>query len=198
MADINKKRLQKQIKINGTIADIRKTVAQLERAKNQYIDKARIAKERGDNASYKLARSGLSATIGQVNKAREMLLNIEITNELRQMTDINADFLVTIAKIAKSINKINKSSNFAKLQSDIQTALTNVEKSQSSLDAFLSNTDVAFESIASSTGDIISERELDSIIDGEIAADSSADANSEIDQLLSKLANNQTEGKTNV
>lgn len=193
-----KKQMQRQMYVNNTIAKMKKTVAQLTKNKDVYIQKAKEAKERGDMASYKLAKSGLGATMAQLKRAQEMLINIEITNDQRQMMEQNAVFLETIGKIAKSINKINRSSNFGQIQKDIQKALNLVEQTQANMDNFLSNTDQAFESIASSSGEAVSDSDLEKIIAGEVSAQSVM-GDEEIQKLIESVRGSANkEDKTNV
>lgn len=188
-----KKQMQRQMYVNSTISKMKKTVAQLNKNKDVYIQKAKEAKERGDTASYKLAKSGLGATMAQLKRAQEMLINIEITNDQRQMMEQNAVFLETIGKIAKSISKINRSSNFGQIQKDIQKALNSVEQTQANMDNFLSNTDQAFESLAESSGEAVSDSDLDKIIAGEISAQS-AMSDAEIQKLIDSVRSSKEQG----
>lgn len=193
-----KKQMQRQMYVNSTISKMKKTVSQLNKNKDVYIQKAKEAKERGDTASYKLAKSGLGATMAQLKRAQEMLINIEITNDQRQMMEQNAVFLETIGKIAKSISKINRSSNFGQIQKDIQKALNSVEQTQANMDNFLSNTDQAFESLAESSGEAVSDSDLDKIIAGEISAQS-AMSDAEIQKLIDSVRSIKEQGdKRNV
>ena len=84
MTDI-KKRAERNGKVNRTISQIKQTVAKLERMKDEYLQKAVAAKARGETGSYNLAKSGLNATLSQLKRSKEMLLNIEITAELQRM-----------------------------------------------------------------------------------------------------------------
>ena len=149
-----------------SIARIEQTIAKLERMKNEYIESAVGARERGETASYNLAKTGINATMTQIRRAKEMLLNIEITAELQRMGDTNADFLSTMSTIAKRISKINRKSNFVKLQKEIDSALSGVEQAQAGLDGFLKNTDAVFESIAQAPG-ALTDKQLDALIDGQ-------------------------------
>ena len=157
MTDI-KKRAERNGKVRRTIAQIEQTVAKLERMKSEYMQKAVQAKARGESASYSLAKSGLNATLSQIKRAKEMLLNIEITAELQKMGETNADFLTGMSVISKRISKINKQSDFVKLQKEIQKALTGMEEAQAGLDIFLQNSDAAFAAISSSPAALTDEQ----------------------------------------
>ncbi len=166
MSDI-KKRAERNGKIRRTMSQIDQTIAKLERMKTEYIQSANEAKSRGELASYNLCKSGINATITQIRRAKEMKLNLDITAELQRMGDSNADFLSSMSMIAKRISKINRKSNFVKLQKEIDIALTGVEQAQAGLDGFLKNTDAAFAAISQAPG-ALNDSQLEELINGHV------------------------------
>ena len=148
MSDL-KKRAERNGKVNRTVAKIEQTIGKLDGMKKEYLKKAADAKARGESASYELCRTALNATLTQEKRAKEMLLNIRITAELQKMGETNADFLKGMSTIAKRISKINRQSDFVKLQKEIEKALSGMEEAQIGLDAFLQNTDAQFKTIGS-------------------------------------------------
>lgn len=167
MSDI-KKRAERNGKVMRTISKIEQTIAKLERMKDEYMQKAVDARSRGETASYNLAKSGINATLTQEKRAKEMLLNIRITAELQKMGDTNADFLKGMSTIAKRISKINRQSDFVKLQKEINKALSGMEEAQAGLDGFLQNSDAAFAAIATAPG-ALSDEKLDEYISGKVS-----------------------------
>ncbi len=163
-----KERAERNGKIRRTITKIEQTVVKLERMKDEYLEKATAAKVRGDSASYSLAKSGLNATLTQIKRAKEMQLNIEITSELQKMGETNADFLTGMSSIAKSISKINKQSDFVKLQKEISKALSGMEEAQAGLDVFLQNTDAQFAAISQAPG-ALTDKQIDELVAGKVS-----------------------------
>ncbi len=169
MAKIDlKKRAERNNKIRRTIGKIEQTVKKLETMKDEYLRRAVDAKARGESASYAIAKNGLNITLTQIKRAREMLLNIEITSELQKMGETNADFLTGMSTIAKSISKINKKSDFVKLQKEIERALSGMEEAQAGLDGFLQNTDAAFAALTSAPG-ALTDTQIDRLVDGQVS-----------------------------
>lgn len=166
MSDI-KKRAERNGKVRRTVSQIEQTIAKLERMKTEYMQQAVQARSRGETASYNLAKSGINATLTQIKRAKEMLLNIKITAELQKMGETNADFLSAMSTIAKRISKVNKQSDFVKLQKEINAALTGAEEAQAGLDMFLQNSDAAFAAISSSAG-ALSDDQIDRLVDGKV------------------------------
>lgn len=167
MSDI-KKRAERNGKVRRTVSQIEQTIQKLERMKTEYFEKAVKAKQNNELASYSLAKSGLNATLSQIKRAKEMLLNIEITAELQKMGEVNADFLKGMQTIAKRISKINKQSDFVKLQKEIDNALSGMQEAQAGLEGFLSNSDAAFATIAQSEY-ALTDEQIDSLVDGSVS-----------------------------
>lgn len=86
-----RKRAERNSRVRRTISTIEQTVSKLEKMKDEYMRKAVDARARGETASYNLAKSGLNATLTQLKRAKEMLLNIKITAELQRMGESNTE-----------------------------------------------------------------------------------------------------------
>lgn len=167
MANNIKKRAERNGKIRSAISQIEQTVAKLERLKDEYLEKAIAAKAHGETASYNLCKSALNTTLTQIKRAKEMLLNIEITAELQKMGETNADFLTAMSTVAKRISKINKKSDFVKLQKEIQKALNGMEEAQAGLDTFLNSADAHFATISKAQG-ALSDSQIDALVSGNV------------------------------
>lgn len=185
MTDI-KKRAERNGKIRSTVSRIEQTIAKLERMKDEYLQKAIKAKQDNEVATYNLAKIGLNATLSQIKRAKEMLLNIEITAELQKMGELNADFLKGMSAIAKSISKINKQSDFVKLQKEIDKALLGAQEAQAGLEGFLSNSEAAFDSIAQSDY-ALSDEQIDMLVDGSVS-EKQLLIDEEIEKLTAKVS----------
>ncbi len=180
MANKIKERAERNGKIRRTVSQIEQTISKLEQLKDEYLQKAADAKSRGEQASYSLCKSALNTTLTQIKRAKEMLLNIQITSELQKMGETNADFLTGMSVVAKRISKINKQSDFVKLQKEIEKALCGMEEAQAGLDVFLNSADAHFAAISQTSG-ALSDRQIDALISGraterEIMMDARLDA----------------------
>lgn len=163
-----KKRAERNGKVKSIELKIEQTIKKLERMKDEYIQKAVQANARGETASYHLAKTAINASLTQIKRAKEMLLNIRITAELQKMGDVNADFLKGMSLISKRIGKVNRQSDFVKLQKEISKALSGMAEAQAGLDGFLSNSEAAFASLSDARGAIADER-LDEFISGKVS-----------------------------
>lgn len=163
-----KARAARDGKLKRTVSEIERTIAKLESMKDEYLKKAADAKACGDTATYSLAKSAINATLSQIKRSKEMLLNIRITSELVRMGDVNADFLNGMSVIAKQISKVNKKSDFVKLQKEIQSALNGVEEAQAGLEDFLNNSGARFAELSDAPS-ALSEKDIDNLVDGRVS-----------------------------
>lgn len=186
-----RKRAERNSRVRRTISTIEQTVSKLEKMKDEYMQKAVDARARGETASYNLAKSGLNATLTQLKRAKEMLLNIKITAELQRMGESNTDFLKGMSVIAKSICKVNKKSDFVKLQKEIANALSGLEEAQAGLDGFLQNSDAAFAAISSGNGSL-SDHAIDELVTGKMS-EREVFIDADLDRLMQTRAAMQTQ-----
>lgn len=170
MAISERQRLEqarKRAELKKKSAKINAFVSSLEKQKVSYLDKAKDAKQRGETATYKLAKTGLNNTVSQLKRAKEMQLNLEITSELKEMSISSKEFLETMGVLAKRISKLNRSTNFKKLNKSINDAIDGIQKTGLGLDAVMESTQSSFESLVAVSGSLPDE-ELERFIDGEI------------------------------
>lgn len=159
---------RKRAELKKKTSKIDNFVNSLEKQKNVYLEKAKDARERNETATYRLAKTGLNNTVSQLKRAKEMQLNLEITAELKNMSLASTDFLQTMGVLAKRISKLNKSTNFKKLNKSINAAIEGMQKTGMGLDAVMESTQSSFEGLSAISGSY-SDEQLDSFIEGEIS-----------------------------
>lgn len=179
------KAMQQRILIKRTIGNMNKYVAALEPKKEALLEKARTARVKGDSAQYNLAKSGLKSIMEQQKKVESMILNFEITVQLKDLTSLTGEFLKGMTTMSKEMAKVAESTDFAKAAKEFEHAMLRVEENTEKMDAFLETTDSSFESFSSVPGGV-TDKELDALIDSQIA-DGENNANLEIEAKLKAL-----------
>ena len=144
MAKISKKEVEKRMLIKRTIAEMDKQIQKLEKQKAGYIEAGKQAKQRGLNAQYNLALSGLKMTITQQRRVMEMKLNFEITSQMKDMTAMTADFLSGMGSLSKDMMKLTKEADFLKVQKQFVEAMTSVEVQAEQMEEFMDETQSSF------------------------------------------------------
>ena len=103
------KEIEENMLVKKTINQMNKHIAILEGQKKVYLDAAKRAKQQGLKAQYDLAITGLKMTLAQQKRAQEMLLNFEITSQLKDMTQMTHDFLGGLSVLSKEMTKLTSS-----------------------------------------------------------------------------------------
>ncbi len=181
-----KKEMQRRLLIKQTMKSIEKYIAGLNKQYESYVEIAKVAKMKGADQQFKLAVSAIRTVTSQKQKAEEMLLNIQITSQMRDLTKMTKGFLTTMNTMSKDMIKTTKSMDFDNVTKNFETALDNVEVATDRLDTLLDSSNDSYASIADNSK--ISNDEIAKMIDLEIAHQESV-LNSNIDAKMEKLNN---------
>jgi hypothetical protein len=131
------KEIEKKMLVKRTINSMNKQIAKLEDQKQVFIDAAKRAKEKGLDAQYNLALSGYKMTVQQQRRAQEMLLNFEITAQMKDVTMMTSDFLRGLSDISREMTKLADAKEFSKIQAQFEEAMAAVETQTDQMDNFM-------------------------------------------------------------
>lgn len=184
------KEIEKKMLVKKTINQMNKHIAKLEDQKKVYLNAAKKAKKQGLDAQYNLAIIGLKMTLAQQKRAQEMLLNFEITSQLKDMTQMTHDFLGGLSILSKEMTKLTSSKDFAKVQQQFELAMEGVQTQTEQMDIYLDMSQSEFNS-NKGDADSISDDEIAALIDEEIGQDEISQDS--IDEELKKLKQKMAE-----
>ena len=139
------KEIEKKMLVKKTINQMNKHIAILEGQKKVYLDAAKRAKKQGLKAQYDLAITGLKMTLAQQKRAQEMLLNFEITSQLKDMTQMTHDFLGGLSILSKEMTKLTNSKEFAKVQEQFEAAMEGVQTQSEQMEVYLETSATEFD-----------------------------------------------------
>ncbi len=189
---MTKGELEKRMQLKRTRSRLAGNVGKLETAQREYIEKAQAALKRGDKHAYSLARSGLKTTVVQLKRTREMLLNIDITSQMRDTGAITEEFLSGMETIFRSLGKLNKSIDIKGAQSNLRKAIAGMENVQAGLDSFLMESEEMFDEISSSTG-VISDAEIDELLGVSAAVEEETEMGAQLDEVIDSAEEEKAE-----
>lgn len=186
------KAIEQRILIKRTISMMNKHINQLESQKQKYIEAAKKAKLQGSTAQYNLAVSGLKTALAQQKKAEEMILNFELTSQLRDLTKMTSEFLDGMRVISQEMSAITKNTDFVKVQKEFEQAMVGAETQSERLDVFLEMSDDSFQNIAADSSKIDDE-EIARLIDvesSEVEDGMDADIEQKLAEVKKAITNN--------
>ena len=131
------KEIEKKMLVKRTINSMNKQINKLEDQKQVFIESAKRAKEKDLEAQFQLALSGYKMTVQQQRRAQEMLLNFEITAQMKDVTMMTSEFLRGMSEISKEMTKLADAKEFAKIQAQFEEAMVAVETQTDQMDNFM-------------------------------------------------------------
>ena len=131
------KEIEKKMLVKKAINNMNKQINTLEEQKKVLLDKAKIAKKNGLTSQYNLALTAYKQTVFQQRRAQEMLLNFEITSQMKDMTMMTKDFLGGMGILCKEMNKLTDQKEFIEVQKQFELAMNNAETQAEQMDMFM-------------------------------------------------------------
>ncbi len=185
----NKKEIEKRMLIKKTLNQMNAHIKKLEEQKQVYVEAAKKAKRAGLDAQVSLAITGLKMTMAQQKRAQEMMLNFEITSQMKDMTVMTHDFLGGLSILSKEMTKLTNSKDFAKVQKQFEQAMMGVQVQTEQMDTYLDMSADEFSNM-SADGSTISDKEIAALIDEGASQDefSTDSIDAELEKLQKKLA----------
>ena len=190
------KEIEKKMLIKRTINTMNKQINKLEDQKKVFVEAAKRAKQRGLEAQFNLALSGYKMTVQQQRRAQEMLLNFEITAQMKDVTMMTSEFLRGLSSISKEMTKLADAKEFAKIQAQFEEAMVAVETQTDQIDNFMEMSQETFyNQSADKKGNQMSDEELEKFIMEQASQDelSSENIDKELEELRKKIESEQKE-----
>ncbi len=180
------KNMEQRMLIRKTMQKIQRYIQSLEQQKAKYIEWGKTAKQKGIESQYNLAVSGLRTAVAQQKKAEEILLNFELTSQMRDLNVMTSEFLGGMSSLSKEMAKISKNMDFVKVQQEFEIAMMGVEETTFNLDGMLENSEMTFKSIASDSSKVEPD-EIERLITN-VTTEEEDSLDSEIDKKLEEIS----------
>lgn len=182
------KEIEKKMLVKRTINTMNKQINALEEQKKVFVEKAKTAKKNGLKAQYNLALTGYKMTLLQQKRAQEMLLNFEITSQMKDMTMMTKEFLGGMSVLSKEMARLADEKEFIKVQKQFELAMGNAERQAEQMDMFMETSQDTFKSAQGST-DSIDDKEIKEMIDRQAGLDEFGDdaIDKELEELQKKM-----------
>lgn len=182
------KEIEKKMLVKRRFNTMNKQINALEEQKKVFVEKAKTAKKNGLEAQYNLALTGYKMTLLQQKRAQEMLLNFEITSQMKDMTMMTKEFLGGMSVLSKEMARLADEKEFIKVQKQFELAMGNAERQAEQMDMFMETSQDTFKSAQGST-DSIDDKEIKEMIDRQAGLDEFGDdaIDKELEELQKKM-----------
>lgn len=185
MKSKEQKLIEERMMIKRTASRMSKYIADLEPKKKQFIEKAKEARLKGATAQEKLAKNALKQVLAQQRMAEQMLLNFEITAQLKDLTELSGEFIKGMTSVSREMSKLTDKINFGAATKEFSKAMTKSQIQSEKMSTFLEQLGATFD-VAVADSDGISDAEVDALIDG-VAGDAESAMDREIAEKLERV-----------
>ncbi|MGN1235265.1 MAG: hypothetical protein ACI4U2_04740 [Christensenellaceae bacterium] len=180
------KRIEQRMLVKRTISSMEKQIDKLEERKKAFVEQARKARAEGLDAQYTLALSGYRTCLVQSKRLSEMKLNFELLAQMKDMAELNKDFLKGMSALSGQMSRLVSEREFLKVQKSFALSMQKAGRQSELMGKLLSGTEAAFEESAGMT------EEEKAKIEGELAMEqedgvTEEDIEREIAELKRKL-----------
>ena len=176
------KALEAKLAVRRGIQDLKKCDRSLEKKKEDMIQHAQAAKRQGIDQQFQVAKSGLKMIMAHQKRAQAMILQLQMTESLRDLTSMGAGFVSLLGRVGKEVTKISAAANFAKNQLAFEQGMMAAETAMGQLEDFLEDAGMSFGELTEDDMDAEVERMIDAT--GSIQQDA---LDAEIDEKIKAL-----------
>ncbi len=188
------RRIERDIKIRQGIRRIEKAIREQGKFQDDFIKNAQHAKKIGDNNQYAFIRNSLKKTATIRKMLERQLLSVKNALIIKRQAEASADFAGAMGLMATEIGKLFGETDLVKTQADWEKAMVQSQTMEERMDMFLETIEdvAAQDAEMSSSAEVISDEEIDRLIDAEAEAehqkelDKLAGLRAELDSLKGK------------
>ena len=177
------KEMEARLAVRQGINELKKCDRSLEKKKTEMIAHAQEAKKQGISQQYDVAVSGLKMVMNYQKRCKAMILQIQMTESMRDLTTMSSKFVKLMGSVGKEVSKVTQSTQFTKNQLAFEKGMLSAEAAMSQLEGFLEDSGMSFESAT--------EEDLDTEIRNMIDATGAAQINELDDEIERRLAETQ-------
>lgn len=140
----------------------------LEKRRERFIELGKKARTAGSNDNYKQVVKGIHLVNIAQNRARRMIIQLEIYSTMCDISSMSTSFVTLLGKVSRNIQRVISSPDFLGNITSFEKSIGSMGSSFENLELFLSKSMDAMED-GIDTIDSVSDEEITRMIDAEIA-----------------------------
>ena len=181
------RRIERDIKIRQGIRRIEKAIAEQNKFTDEFVKNARRAKQIGDQNQYVFIRNSLKKTATVKKILERQLLAVKNALVIKRQAEAASDFAGAMGTMAREISRMFGETDLAKTQLDWEKAMAQSQTMEERMSMFLETVeDVAAQDTAATPAEVITDQEIDAMIEAEAEAEHAKDMD-ELEALRAEL-----------
>ncbi len=181
------RRIERDIKIRQGIRRIEKSISEQNKFTDEFIKNARRARQIGDNAQYIFIRNSLKKTATVKKMLERQLLAVKNALIIKRQAEASSDFAEAMGTMAREIGRMFGQTDLVRTQTEWEKAMAQSQTMEERMAMFLETVeDIAASDTAQVPAEIVTEQEIDAMIEAESEAEHAKDVD-ELDALRAEL-----------
>lgn len=183
------KRIARTMEIKKGIAEIRRNIKKLGAHEVDWLTKARRARKMSDKEQFEFLKKQLKKTAVQKRLRERQLLSLETALQIKTQAEGDVEFAQSMNSMSKALMEVYGAVDMGKIQTNFQKAMAQAESMKERMDIFLDAIQESFAGEVEGADDLVSDKEIDRLIDSEVAHEESGEADADIEKGLKDLEN---------
>ncbi|MBI5365794.1 MAG: hypothetical protein HZA54_02055 [Planctomycetes bacterium] len=169
------RRIERDLEVRKGLNSIRRSIKDLERHQQNYVEKAKRAKQINDAGQLDFIKKALRKTAAQRRLRERQLLSVETAIQMKSQVESDAEFAKAMLAVSTSIAELYGATDLTRTQKEFERAMAQAASLQERVEIFLDTTaDSALAGDADALEAGISDADIDRMIDEEVVHDESA------------------------
>lgn len=181
------RRIERDMEVRKGLAGMKRQIKALEKHEKDYLDKARRAKALGDQGQLNFLKGTLKRTAAQRRMIERQMLNLETAMQLKNQAEIHSQFARSMNAVSSAIADAFGTTDLEKTQKDFEKAVARAENMEQRMDLMLEMGEEMMGAEPTASEDIITDEELDQLIEGGATEKEGAAFDAEIAERLKNL-----------
>jgi hypothetical protein len=182
------KRFERDVEVRKAVNSLKRNIKEQDQHEKSYLEKARRAKRIGDNDQLTFLKSVLKKTAITKRLRERQLLSVETAMQIKNQAESDSEFAKAMMAVSKSINEVYGATDLAKTQREFEKALCQAETMSERMKIFVDmTTDQMAQVDGEAADEIISDKEIDKMIEEEAVHEEGKELDKEISQGLKEL-----------
>lgn len=166
------RRMERDLKIRSGLKKIQRQIRALEKDEKGFIQKAKRAKQLGDKTQLNFLKANLKRTAVTRRLMERQLLNMETFNQLKNQAEAQAEFARSLNLVSEAISQAYGSVNLAQVQQNCEKAVNQYESMEQMMEMLMESQQDSMMNLDGANNDeLISDAEIDNLIDDQIVAE---------------------------
>jgi hypothetical protein len=182
------RRVERNIQVRKAVTQIRRQIVANDKHENDYIEKAKRARKLGWNNQYDFLKKAIKKTATIKVRLERQLLALESAAQIKEQAEGHFEFANAMNALSKSISEVFGATDMAKTQVNFEKAMSQAESLEERVDTFLEMTgDSMFDYEGSSEGQLVSDADIDKMLEEEVTHEEREGIDAQIDKDLSAI-----------